>query len=129
MWGECFDLALLVDLTAAAGLHHIQVSRGFRWAGEALGETHRCQSLHCSLSALSYRFIAWALSQPQVLPVNDTCVYGTWWDTYPYSSLSVFALHPLYLALRALRETLPDDIVAQISAARSSLDKTQVRWG
>lgn len=38
----------------------------------------------------------------QVLPVNDTCVYGNWWDSYPYSTLSVHALHPQYLALRAL---------------------------
>lgn len=30
----------------------------------------------------------------QVLPVNDTCVYGTWYDSYPYSTLSVHALHP-----------------------------------
>ena len=29
-----------------------------------------------------------------MLPVNDTSVNGTWWDSYPYSSLSVFALHP-----------------------------------
>ena len=30
----------------------------------------------------------------QVLPVNDTSVNKMWWDSYPYSSLSVFALHP-----------------------------------
>ena len=28
----------------------------------------------------------------QILPVNDTGVYGTWWDSYPYSSLSVHAI-------------------------------------
>ena len=31
----------------------------------------------------------------QLLPVNDTGVYGMWWDSYPYSTVSVFALHPL----------------------------------
>ena len=38
----------------------------------------------------------------QVLPVNDTSVYMTQWDSYPYCSLSVFALHPQYLCLEAL---------------------------
>lgn len=39
------------------------------------------------------------LQMVQVLPVNDTSVHLDWRDSYPYSSLSVFALHPLYLAL------------------------------
>lgn len=38
----------------------------------------------------------------QLLPVNDTCVRGDWRDSYPYSSLCVFALHPIYLCLPAL---------------------------
>jgi 4-alpha-glucanotransferase len=38
----------------------------------------------------------------QVLPVNDTQVYHTFWDSYPYSAISVFALHPLYLSLETL---------------------------
>jgi 4-alpha-glucanotransferase len=40
----------------------------------------------------------------QILPVNDTTVHGTWWDSYPYSSVSVFALHPLYLRVQPLIE-------------------------
>jgi len=35
----------------------------------------------------------------QILPVNDTTVTHTWKDSYPYASLSVFALHPLYINL------------------------------
>lgn len=45
------------------------------------------------------------LPTPQVLPVSDTSVRGAdphWRDSYPYSSLCVFALHPLYLCLQAL---------------------------
>lgn len=38
----------------------------------------------------------------QVLPVNDTTVYRMWWDSYPYSCVSVHALHPLYLGLQDL---------------------------
>ena len=33
----------------------------------------------------------------QLLPVNDTTTTKTWKDSYPYSAISNFALHPLYL--------------------------------
>jgi len=35
----------------------------------------------------------------QILPVNDTSATGTWMDSYPYSAISAFALHPMYLNL------------------------------
>ena len=38
----------------------------------------------------------------QLLPVNDTITTHTWKDSYPYSSISAFALHPLYLNLEAV---------------------------
>ncbi len=33
----------------------------------------------------------------QILPINDTTVTYAWPDSYPYSAISVFALHPMYL--------------------------------
>ena len=33
----------------------------------------------------------------QVLPMNDTTRTHTWRDSYPYSAISVYALHPLYI--------------------------------
>jgi len=43
----------------------------------------------------------------QLLPVNDTTRKGDWKDSYPYSPISSFALHPLYIHLQSLgiRET------------------------
>src|SRR5262249_6637956 len=38
----------------------------------------------------------------QILPVNDTTASHSWMDSYPYSAISAFALHPLYLNLRLL---------------------------
>jgi 4-alpha-glucanotransferase len=38
----------------------------------------------------------------QTLPINDTSVFGTWKDSYPYSAISVYALHPLYINLEAM---------------------------
>ncbi len=38
----------------------------------------------------------------QILPVNDTVAEHTWKDSYPYSAISVMALHPVYLHLPAM---------------------------
>ncbi|NJO25562.1 MAG: 4-alpha-glucanotransferase, partial [Bacteroidia bacterium] len=50
--------------------------------------------------------IDWAsligLKMIQILPVNDTTSTHTWTDTYPYSAISAFALHPLYLNLEKI---------------------------
>ena len=49
----------------------------------------------------------------QMLPVNDTTTSMGRMDSVPYSCISVFALHPLYLNLEAigsLPEGLPDEI-------------------
>ncbi|GJP48467.1 hypothetical protein CLOM_g7745, partial [Closterium sp. NIES-68] len=64
----------------------------------------------------------------QLLPVNDTSVNDMWWDSYPYSSLSVFALHPLYLRLQALAPNLPPQIQAEIESARAALDGEAVDY-
>lgn len=44
---------------------------------------------------------AWAadagMSMIQILPVNDTTVSGTWYDSYPYNGISTFALNPMYI--------------------------------
>ena len=38
----------------------------------------------------------------QVLPINDTITTKTWVDSYPYSCISIFALHPQYVDLTQL---------------------------
>ena len=51
-------------------------------------------------------FIRWAAHTHQravqVLPINDTTMTGTWTDSYPYSSISIYAFHPMYVDLRQL---------------------------
>ena len=56
----------------------------------------------------------------QVLPINDTIATHTWTDSYPYSAISVFALHPIYLHLPALYEyyQLPVPDVYEEEASR-----------
>eukprot|EP00884_Botryococcus_braunii_P017590 jgi/Botrbrau1/4514/Bobra.60_2s0005.1 len=76
----------------------------------------------CDLKILVDFCVATGLRLIQLLPVNDTSVHDTWWDSYPYSSVSVFALHPIYLSLKStLRESAPE-IEAAISAAQEKLE-------
>ncbi|KAK8919301.1 4-alpha-glucanotransferase DPE2 [Platanthera zijinensis] len=64
----------------------------------------------------------------QLLPINDTSVHGMWWDSYPYSSLSVFALHPLYLRVQLLSENIPDNLKQEILMEKKRLDKKDVDY-
>ena len=49
------------------------------------------------------RFVDWmertGQSVLQLLPINDTTRHGEWGDSYPYSPVSSFALHPIYIHL------------------------------
>lgn len=38
----------------------------------------------------------------QVLPMNDTTMTHSWKDSYPYSAISIYALHPIYISLQLL---------------------------
>ena len=38
----------------------------------------------------------------QILPINDSNITGTWQDSYPYNSISIYALHPQYMDLRQM---------------------------
>ena len=38
----------------------------------------------------------------QILPINDTSATNTWVDSYPYSGISVYALHPQYLNIETI---------------------------
>lgn len=52
------------------------------------------------------KMIDWAVlthqSVVQILPINDTTITHTWVDSYPYKSISIYALHPMYMDLNAL---------------------------
>ncbi|MEI8037845.1 MAG: 4-alpha-glucanotransferase [Verrucomicrobiota bacterium] len=58
----------------------------------------------------------------QILPVNDTTAAHDWQDSYPYSAISVFALHPLYLRIEDLGCTMPAEFAADLDASREWLN-------
>lgn len=50
------------------------------------------------------KMVDWAVTTQQkalqILPINDTTITGTWVDSYPYNSISIYAFHPMYVDLR-----------------------------
>lgn len=53
------------------------------------------------------------LKMIQFLPVNDTTALHNWKDSYPYSAISAFALHPLYINLNKIAgEEFADQLVS-----------------
>ena len=58
----------------------------------------------------------------QLLPVNDTTITHTWTDSYPYSCISVFAIHPQYANLHALPELKDAKARAEAEKTRAELN-------
>ena len=58
----------------------------------------------------------------QLLPINDTTITHTWTDSYPYSCISVFAIHPQYANLHALPELKDAKARAEAEMTRAELN-------
>lgn len=58
----------------------------------------------------------------QLLPINDTTITHTWTDSYPYSCISVFAIHPQYADLHALPELKDAKARAETEKTRAELN-------
>lgn len=58
----------------------------------------------------------------QMLPINDTTRTKTWKDSYPYSGISAFALHPLYVNLNELI-IKDNDTIKKIKVKAQKLNK------
>ena len=59
----------------------------------------------------------------QVLPINDTTSTHTWTDSYPYSAISIFALHPQFADLRQLPKIKDKKKAREMEAQRKELNE------
>jgi 4-alpha-glucanotransferase len=59
----------------------------------------------------------------QILPINDTTSSRTWMDSYPYSAISVYALHPIYLRLDEMSVPLLNE--TEFRLAREALNRSK----
>jgi len=58
----------------------------------------------------------------QMLPINDTTTTHTWQDCYPYSCISIFALHPQYVDLNQLPELKDEKLRNRMERLRKELN-------
>ncbi len=58
----------------------------------------------------------------QILPINDTTTTHTWTDSYPYSCISIFALHPQYVNLNALPQIADEEKREKFETLREELN-------
>ena len=62
------------------------------------------------------KMVDWAASTGQsilqLLPINDTTMFHTWEDSYPYNPNSTFALHPQFLHLPAAGVKVDEEYIA-----------------
>ena len=61
----------------------------------------------------------------QVLPINDTTMSHTWGDSYPYSCISIFALHPQYIDFRQLPPLKDKKKAKEMESLRKQLNQLQ----
>ncbi len=58
----------------------------------------------------------------QVLPLNDTTATHSWKDSYPYSAISAFALHPMFLNLEKTAGTISASIIKPLKKKQLQLN-------
>ena len=59
----------------------------------------------------------------QILPVNDTSGTHTSLDSYPYSAISAFALHPIYINLEAVAGKNEEAIIKALRKKQKQLNE------
>lgn len=58
----------------------------------------------------------------QLLPINDTIQTHTWKDSYPYSAVSIYAIHPMYLSFSMLPALEDKALQKKLKAAQKKLN-------
>jgi 4-alpha-glucanotransferase len=104
------------------------ISGLFRGAGVAMPvfSLRGARSLGVGEFADLKPFADWAksvgLSLIQILPINDTTSSHQWTDSYPYSAISVFALHPIYLRIDDMDYEMPKTFQQELEELREKLN-------
>lgn len=58
----------------------------------------------------------------QLLPIYDTTQTRTWTDSYPYNSISIYALHPVYIDIRQLTKVDDEQFMHEYELRREQLN-------
>lgn len=119
-----FGAAAIVILTAETALQYPTKWRG---SGIAIPVFSLRSKSSCGvgefndLRAMVDLCVATGYQMLQLLPINDTTSFNSWRDSYPYSAVSSFALHPQYLSIDSLG-AMPAAVAKEYAAEREALN-------
>lgn len=72
------------------------------------------------------KMVDWAVATNQkivqILPINDTTITYTWTDSYPYNSISIYALNPVYADISQLGKLKNKKLAAEFEEKRKKLN-------
>jgi 4-alpha-glucanotransferase len=96
-----------------------------RWRGSGVAipvfSLRTAESFGCGAFTDMPQLADWAASVGmkviQLLPINDTAATGTWTDSYPYASISAYALNPIYADPKAIAGKKHAALVAPVYKA------------
>ena len=114
-WEDCSNRVLYAEQAQQDGVVYVETALQYRYQYfnyKGTGTSIPVFSLRSKKSygigefTDLYKMIDWvSLTGQQIiqlLPVNDTTSTRTWRDSYPYSAISIYALHPIYLGCSEL---------------------------
>lgn len=58
----------------------------------------------------------------QILPINDTTMTHAWTDSYPYNSISIYALHPLYADIKQMGTLNDEEAMSKFAQKQKELN-------
>lgn len=134
MWETGFNRSLEISEMKAGALISYELNQSFleRWNRKLAGTLAPVFSLRSKKSAGIGDFgdlkamidLVAKTGQKvlQLLPINDTTITHTWTDSYPYSCISVFAIHPQYADLNALPDLRDAKYRAEAEKTRAELN-------
>jgi 4-alpha-glucanotransferase len=137
-WEAGEDRQLYLNLENSDTTHFIQTDDYFRFQNanwRAAGVAIPVFSLRTStgfgvgeftdLHLLTDWAVQSGLKMIQILPVNETVATHSWLDSYPYKSISVLALHPVYLNINKLGALKDPKLMEWFETQQKRLNESQ----
>ena len=116
------------DLTVVNDEHFIRLIPSWKGAGVAIPVFSLRSEQGFGIGEFNdlKKMVDWAKKTGQriiqTLPINDTILYHTNYDSYPYNAVSVYALHPIYLHLENLGKLKTKKLKDEFQAKKSELN-------
>jgi 4-alpha-glucanotransferase len=135
-WEEGFDREVDVEEAISHQALVVQRDEGFRypignWKGAGVAipvfSLRTKESFGVGEFSDLKKLVDWCvrtgMKMIQILPINETVATHSWLDSYPYKSISVKALHPMYLNLEKMGRLRDETLMKEFLEKKTHLNK------